>query len=387
MKKCIRKADRIQRYRKLWNALNIRKGVAVVSYMKEITMCNYYGMCDMSGQAVGHSYKVTSEYCELLMQKYNLFLSASPCLVKAVDAYPISGIIKLKHDIRIDLPFTIVKRIIDKIKLIQNIDLCFKKSPTTKLFFYQVDFFFFFYMAYLYHKKDKKVFCLICHQDFTGGKLEKFLKKIYQKALKRIDGVIYTQYGSMVKHPNTCWMPDFIYKNENFKPYASLNKMDKVVCVGTMNRYKHLEELVSVFSQINYRLEIIGRFDDKTRFQLLKENAAGNITIIDKVLSEREYYTKLGEAKYSIIPYDMSQYANRTSGVLIETLFVESIPIAPTKLLVQNNLPGFGYESMEELITLTWLQKSFLDYQKSVNRVKEEYGENDIIEQLDRLFC
>ena len=57
----------------------------------------------------------------------------------------------------------------------------------------------------------------------------------------------------------------------------------------------------------------------------------------------------LAGAKYTVLPYDMRQYKSRTSGVLIESLFVNTTAIAPEQLLRENQIDGIGYQNIEEL--------------------------------------
>lgn len=322
--------------------------------MKSVVMCGYYGMCDSEGKSVGHTGKVTKEYFELLSQNMDISIMASPSIVKTLNEAMKAKSECLRYDIVIDVPFTMKKRIVDKFKILHNIHTCFKKTKNETLFFYQVDFFFFFYLLFFYHGKKRKIYCLLYHQDFTGGKAEGILQWIYRNALKKLRGVIYTQKGVHIPSNKVLWIPDYFYDEKIYGKYRKMDKQDKVVCLGTMNRYKKLEELVEVFGKISYPLEICGRFDDEERFQMLLSQKSDNVQIANVTLSEEEYYTKLGQAKYSILPYDMGQYMNRTSGVLLESLYVGSMPIAPKQLLEQNELPGYGYGEMEELREMEW---------------------------------
>ena len=45
----------------------------------------------------------------------------------------------------------------------------------------------------------------------------------------------------------------------------------------------------------------------------------------------------------------MEQYQCRTSGVLIESLFMNTTAIAPEQLLQENHIKGIGYKNIEEL--------------------------------------
>ena len=320
---------------------------------EKVILCNYYGMCDEIEFPIGHALKVTEEYTLLLRDYFGVDLVASPCLTKHVNKSQYSNIHALKYNISIKNN-TIAKRISDKLKLMSNIHACLRHEGT--LFFYQVDFFFFLYL-YLFYKKNnrREIICLIYQQNFTGGVLEGLLQHIYGCAIKKTDGIIYTQPGNRIEHENCMWMPDFIYDERVYKEYQHKQKENKVVCVGTMNRYKELEKLIEVFSKLNIPLDIVGKFDDDQRFQQLNKNRTSNISISNTNLSSPAYMNKIATAKYCILPYDMDQYQSRTSGVLLESIYMGSIPIAPKQLLESNNLPGVGYHILNDLLTDNWV--------------------------------
>lgn len=312
-----------------------------------IKMCNYYGVCDNNGNPIGHAVKVTNEYACMLKERCAIHLVASPCIVENCNIDLFEQVKTLKYNICVGCN-SIIKRILDKFKLIINIHQAVGDKGI--LFFYQVDFFFFFYILFFYKiRRERKVLCLIYHQDFTGGILRDFLQCIYARALKKLDGVIYTQPDKAVDHRRIMWIPDYFYSEKQYASYQRLAKEDRVVCVGTMNRFKQLETLVTTFAGKETKLVIAGQFDEPERYKSLLEMKTDNIEICNKKLSYEEYLEYLATSKYSILPYDMKQYVNRTSGVLLESIYVGSIPIAPQVLLAQNNLPGIGYEELEDL--------------------------------------
>lgn len=345
-----------------------------------IVMCNYYGMCDEDNNPVGHAVKVTNEYSEILKEKYAVKLLASPCIAKKSNSLNFKEIHSLKYNISI-VGNGIGKRIADKFELFANIHEILKEKGV--LFFYQVDFFFFFYILLFYKKrKDRRLVCLIYHQDFTGGKLSRVLQSMYKKALRKIDGVIYTQAEQPVEHPASIWIPDFFYNEEQYAPYQKMEKAERAVCVGTMNRYKQLEKLIEVFAQTELPLVIAGRFDDSERYHKLLSLKTENVEIQNRNLSYEEYLELIATSKYSMLPYDMLQYVNRTSGVLLESIYVGSIPVAPKLLLKQNHLEGIGYEDISQLIggngLLNTLHK--FDYQD----LYDKYGRQNFVNFMDR---
>ncbi len=112
---------------------------------------------------------------------------------------------------------------------------------------------------------------------------------------------------------------------------------------------KQLEELVSVFSMMDYPLTIAGRFYDKERLEALKSMASENVTIIDKYLSDEEYMDMLSSARYTILPYSKTAYTNQTSGVLQEAMFVNTIPIARREVLTVNEIPGMPFDEWSDM--------------------------------------
>ena len=182
----------------------------------------------------------------------------------------------------------------------------------------------------------------------------KALNLIFKRGLSKFDAVIYTQKNMKIPHPKVFYMPDYYY-DAKYEPYRKMPKDDKVVCLGTMNPYKELEKLVDVFNANGMKLEIAGRFLDQQRYLDLQNRAKDNVIVENVVLSEDDYYKKLAGAKYSILPYDMKVYEGRTSGVLLESIFVGTIPIAPKRLLEENEVRGIGYETLDE-INAIWLK-------------------------------
>ena len=76
-----------------------------------------------------------------------------------------------------------------------------------------------------------------------------------------------------IEHVNKIWISDYLYSEEKYGYLRKLPKEKKVVCLGTMNRYKDLEGVVKVFSNTDIRVEIIGAFDEKERIESLKRMA------------------------------------------------------------------------------------------------------------------
>lgn len=91
-------------------------------------------MCDLNGNVLGHPTKVTKEYFDLVRDTFEINFAAFPCICSAINGLGFRNTIVLPYDIRADLPFTIWKRITDKIKILRNIRICLRQK-TDALFF------------------------------------------------------------------------------------------------------------------------------------------------------------------------------------------------------------------------------------------------------------
>lgn len=347
--------------------------------MKKILMIDYYGMCDSTGQAVGHSPKVLKEYAYLIKDDYHVSVAASPCLLKGID-----GGFQNEHELRYDISTvneqSVIKRIIDKLKLFYNIHEVLKIDGYDVYWFYKTDFFLFFFIWLRgLDKRGKKFIAQIYQDSFGTGKVRTILNWIYHKGMLKFDGIIYTQKSMQDVHPNTLYIPDYYYDTDKYGKYQCAEKAEKVVCLGTMNPYKQLEELVNAFNENGMSLEIRGFFYDKDQYRKIMNTKKHNIIIEDRVLSEEEYYRTLAGAKYAVLPYDMQQYQCRTSGVLQECLFLDTIPIAPALLLNQNSISGMGYDSIKELSHQEFFEKGCPANQ---GFVPEEYEKSSIKQRI-----
>lgn len=316
--------------------------------MSKILMVDYYGACDRQGKAVGHSPKVAKEYRTLFSEKDKIDLAVSPCIAAEVEDAGFGRIYRLPYNI-VEADYDkISKRILDKVRILQNIHRVRQIRGYDLVWYYRVDFFLMLYMLFSGKRKGRQI-CLVYQMGGGTGIVGRLMELVYQKGIRRFDGAIYTQPQTKIPVKYSFYMPDYRYSKEKYAGYAALPREEKAVCLGAMNPYKKLEELVGVFNESGYPLEIVGYFFDKDRLQRLKEMANSNIHIEDRILSEEEYYRKLGTATYSVLPYDMAQYQNRTSGILLESAFLETIPVAPQALLETNGMAGIGYRLMNEM--------------------------------------
>lgn len=344
----------------------------------KVLLVDYYGICDETGKPIGHSPKALKEYSDLIKKNFSVSAAVSPCLIGGLkEEY--EELIALKYNIYADGNKTLLGRIIDKFKLFYNINETLKYSDYDIVWFYRTDFFLFFYFFLRKKRNQPKLVALVYQEEFITGRLSKILSYLYRKGAGKFHGLIYTQKGMAGFHGNTLYIPDYYYDEKKYGKYRNIPKKEMAVCLGTMTPYKKLEELIDAFNENGMQLEIKGYFYEKERFQKLLQRKTDNIIIEDVVLSEEEYYRLLAEAKYSILPYDMKQYGSRTSGVLQESLFLNTIPVAPRALLEENGIAGIGYEEIEEMKRLDLFSE---DVMISYSELLSEYDRKQIQEKV-----
>lgn len=358
---------------------------------KKILLVDYYGTCNFEGNEVGHSSKVLKEYKELIQDYYEVSVALSPCLVDKIDheaSRNIHSIYTLKYNICMDNLHSVWKRVKDKFKLFYNLHQVFKNRNYDIMWFYRTDFFLALYLKLFVPRKRKKnrypkIIVLIYQNSFGQSIMGRILNRIYYSGFQKADAIISTQSGFQSLRKPTLYIPDYYYDVRKYDVYKNTEKENKVVCVGTMSPYKQIIPLMEAFNKNGFPLEIRGFFYDKKQYQQLMDNKNDNIVVLDEILTEKEYYHTVAKAKYAVLPYDMEQYQNRTSGVLQECVFLDTIAIAPEQLLRENHIEGIGYSNIEELKEVSFFDKDLrLNYEDK----RREFDKKEIGKKLRKFL-
>ena len=307
-----------------------------------ITIIDYIGHCDLSGEPIGHPIKVINETIEMVAPFEKIAVAASEKHLKHIKNHEI-GTISLKHSI---CAFS-NRKIMNLVHKWSNLTQAFTKM-SGKAWFINVDFSLFLYL-FLNPKKNNKSIITLCYNPISRS--SGWRKQVISTVLKRAFLVVITNANFKSNIPgNIIFIPDYYYSDDLYMRYISEDKEERMVCLGTMGETKKLEELVEVFAHEKYDLTIAGNFSQNPqRFEGLLSRKSENIELINKRVSDDEYYGLIAKSKYVVLPYDMSLYDERTSGILLETVFLHSVPIAPQKLLEYNNINGLGYEKIEDI--------------------------------------
>lgn len=347
--------------------------------MKKIVLVDYLGTCDEKNHPIGHTVKVLNEYSEMLSAHYEVWVATAESSHRKVHNPN-----KIYAPYAINLGATGKKEKLENIgKRLKNIVYILKQGEGNPIWICSSDFYIFLYL-FIKPKRKEKTIITIYRSNFNGEKFSKIKNRIFEKALKKVDLVICSDKKLNIGQVPFFVMPDYLYKREQYEKYHSIKKEEKVVCLGTMGRNKLLPELVDAFNQNGYPLEIIGKFFDKELYEELEKKAKDNIRIQNSYISDEEYLKLLASAKYAVLPYNMHMYQARTSGVILESVFMHTIPIANKSLLDYMDIPGIGYEDIAELSTTDLSQKIF-EYNFD-DFIKKNYSYEEIKKNLLQYF-
>lgn len=318
--------------------------------MNRMYIIDYIGNCDSLGNPIGHPVKVVNEFSNLLGKDVNIEIVIPKNYKSKLNLNTVKKTHLLNHYTDVTVKSNIVK-FINKIKEAFNIIQVLKKCDDGVLWFINCDFVIYVILAFYKVKPMQSIWTTTYLKSYIGGSyIKNFLKNFFYKiGLKKIETIISSDRELLIDDKKHICIPDYIYDETLYGKYSNVNKKNQVVCVGTMTNDKDIEGLINLFNRIELPLKVIGRFYDKNRYDKLTKLAKKNIEIIDKNLDSDEYYRIIAESKFIILPYKKSFYSNRTSGVLVEAMFLNTIPIAPSFLLKYNNIDGIGFEELDEL--------------------------------------
>lgn len=330
--------------------------------MEQINLIDYIGDSTKEGQPVGHPLKVCKEIDDIFREMCSTNLIVPFSYKNSVDNNKVS--IFLKYYAIRDIKGTrqIIKNYVNEYK---NLLYIWKEKKEGVLYFYNTD-----YVINLFlilHRKKKRKIIVNSYTYVSEG--QKYYVKILKKflinlSLRKIDLFLYANRNFKSFNCKQIYFPDYFCNMEIREKYLNQVKKDKIICLGTMsNEHKELKKLVEVFSENKIELEIIGKFYDKELYEELCLKATENIKIKNEYIEYEDYLRKLAESRFSILPYKVEAYEHKTTGILLESIFMDTIPIAPEKILKSNDVQGISYNSLEELGHFDFAQIDGIPYE------------------------
>lgn len=170
---------------------------------------------------------------------------------------------------------------------------------------------------------------------------------LVKRGLSRVDGYIVTN-RTYVPDGKFVRVPDY-YCTDEIEELGRREKVFGCACLGEMRYGKDVCGLAKILGKTDIPLLIAGSFQSKQLYYATMRYQSKNIKIVNQNLSYDDYMMYLASYKYVVLPYDAKCYDGRTSGVLLESIFVGAIPIAPKALLHQNGISGLGYTRLSEI--------------------------------------
>lgn len=357
---------------------------------KAVYIVDYIGNSNEHNRPIGHPVKVIKDYVDLLGDDLELTL-----VLPSIYSDEFSNTNKIKKIVWLNRWSQITtKRLLQKIRNIfsklENIKQIANLPDCDNIWFINTDFYlgigFILYKKYF---KGKNIIVTMYIDSYNGNDLRTKTKNyLLEATIKNASTVILSTNKVLESANNRVYIPDYYYCDKIYSKYKNLAKENKVVCVGTMNEGKDLENLIATFNELNIGLQIVGSFFDQQRFRDLNSIKNDNIKIEDKVLNADEYYSLIASSKYVIVPYKNDHYNNRSSGVLAEAMFLNSIPIAPKFLLETNKINGIAYSSLSDLISLLNDEISCDAFEgfESSNSISESYLDKNVKDKIMKIL-
>lgn len=323
--------------------------------MKELIIADYIGNSMPDDKPSGHLVKLLRETDMLLKDEFNISYIVADNYVSFLPKLKIHSIVN-----HLCQKGNKINRIRQRYKNISQILKA--KEP---IWFINTDFWFYLYLA-THRITNKKIYTLnyLTYKPETDekgvGKKIKWL--IYRRASHKVKKEFVTCKN--LYSQNQVYVPDYYFDPKLYEKYIQKEKKNQVVFCGGISSAKEVEQVVSVFSKNKQPLIISGKFESQELYEKITKTSYENIQIKNCRLSDDEYYKLIGESKYVILPYKESCYSGRSSGVILEALFLNALIIGPQFLLTELGISGITYKRIEELQSF-----NMLDHEETNKRI------------------
>lgn len=307
----------------------------------DICLVEYKNYISSDCKPVGHGQKYIYEIAKLL-DTYSVTIAAGKNYLLDSDyaSIPLPFCCTSNYNGLKGKALNILRRIV-------NIMMILLKSKSDLIWFTNIDWTVFLVLG-LFKVHKKIIITAYAEPEKILGKCPSILKR---RAMRQIYLIVKT--NQRLKYSdNDLFLPDFFYDNK----YKNLSrnfeqKKDSILVIGTFREEKDMLGAVRCLNQIGKDALVCGRFYEEKTYNDCLKAAENNVCIQNRIIPEDEYLSLISEYKYIFLPYK-DEYKGATSGVLLETIFVDSIPIAPSFLLSFNEIDGIGYTSTNEIADL-----------------------------------
>lgn len=339
--------------------------------MNELVIVDYIGNCTNEKIPTGHALKTLNESGEMLGDVFDVEYIVNEVYKNYLPADRIKkGIPYVSCPMNQN---TLLKKImlrVRKIKSIWNIT-----NSEKNIWFINTDFWLFVALLIYPLKKKNRIFVTNYIDYYHDGGIGKKIKNaIYRLSCRNIDCVFTTD--KTVELPKHQYIPDYWYDENKYREFNCTEKRNAVYICGGINPGKDIMGAIDAFNVNGFPLHINGFFSNEQLYEKAITCAKDNITIHDGRMSDEEYYINLGKYKFVLLPYKKENYSNRSSGVILEAIFLGAIVIAPEFLLKHLGIEGISYGDIKELrkFDLTNISDEVVKKLKEFNsKVLEDY--------------
>lgn len=311
---------------------------------RKIGLVDYECGVDENDLPLGHTQKVLIEYKDLLPENICPIIFSSKSVLNKFDIISYSCMLPYQNQMKITK--NIKYKIGLRIREWKNLKVVFKQGDTDVLWFINATSILYAFM-YFHKKQNKKIVCTMFCQNYGRGIFSSISNYFFNKMVPTVDLLISSCPRYEFNNQNVVYVSDYFYSNK-YEKYRNIEKKNQIVCLGTIDRRKQIHRVIPLLNEIGYKVLIAGSFVDSRYANEIVQISNSNITIINRYLEYDEYYKILGESRFCILPYDMKVYEGRTSGVLQEAIFLDTIPITYKKFLEYNDILGIAIEDLEE---------------------------------------
>lgn len=331
-------------------------------------MVDFWSVCDENGKPVGHGGKVGNEYYEYLKDEYEVIQYVNDGMQRFLENGKIHA---FSHSLKYGMRKT--KRILLNFKCLREV---FAREKDSVIWFYVPDIYLFLFLFLA--GKGKRRIAVNLYEEYAGSSIKQW---VLRQALKKTDRVFVTNQALLSRVPDGILVPDYAYRRERYEKYKTAEKTERAVCLGTMNGKKQLREAVEAFSRSGYPLYIAGQFSSQEQYERLCGMKGNNVTIENRYVDPDEYYQLLASSKFCLIPYDAEFYKNRTSGVIQECLFLDTIPLSDKEILEFSHIRGLGYDSLEELAEADLERMDVQELYETYEEERERFYKYDAVKE------
>lgn len=336
--------------------------------MKRIYIADIQSRCNTKNQCVGHWFALAKNYIALFKEKCDVIVAGGPVYREEFGKYSYLSLPKNVTDEMGSLSRYLA--------FYRNARYLFNQAKGDTIIL-QYGSPFSTHIAILLGYKKSNVYLI----EYSTVGIQGFLKHIIWRLLKRkICGVICPseKVGKNFSVPY-CVVPDYIYTGECFKSSSSFYDKKYDFCViGRLNKDKGIVEIINTLKNKGCSVLIAGKADCLDYYNSILQSAcsASNIELHLDYLSTIEYQTYLSQSRYAILNYQ-SEYSNRSSGVVFDTLFA-GLPVIGNRCaslqFIEDHGLGMVLDSLNDIDLNSILNESF--YNRCLANIADYCKEN-----------